>query len=237
MTVLVLAEHGEQLERAAAGLAGERLVAVTGVTGSSHCPTGYAEVLQVRRFATSTEVELAALRLTRHGTLSRIVATGHDVQLRAACLREHLGVPGQGRDAALRCVDLLALRDALHDAGVAVVPARELRFAADLARHAADLGLPVRLRRRRAAGWPATHVLGSRADLLAVLRTAPDLAGLVLEPVRTGEPEQVPLDSTVGRAVQRAIGAPAGTVTRIDALRLADGRLLVDSVATPDTSS
>jgi hypothetical protein len=234
MTVLVLAERGEQLERCAAGLAGERLV---GITGSASRPAGYAHVVQVRRYAGSAEVELAALDIARQTPLSRILASGYGVQLRAAGLREHLGLPGRRPRAALRCVDLLAQRDALHDAGVTVVPAREIRFPADLARHSHELGLPVRLRRRRAPGWPTAHVVASRSDLLALLRTAADLPDLVVEPGIDGGPEPVALDGALGDAVRRAIGGPAGTVTGITAIRLPDGRLLVDAVQTRDPSS
>ncbi|MEV5880375.1 hypothetical protein AB0L75_40570 [Streptomyces sp. NPDC052101] len=225
MTVLVLGESADDLERWASALPGERMV---GVTGDARRPARYEQVVQVGRYTDSTEVELAAVRIARETPLSAIVASGYADLLRAACLRAYLGVPGQGREAALACIDLISLRAVLAAADVAVVPGREVRSAADVARHANSLGLPLRLRRRRVPDSPVAHRIDSRGQLLAVLRTTRDLSGLLAEPVLDGEPLRLPLDTELGTAVLHALPDSAGPVAAVHALRLPDGQLLVD---------
>src|SRR4051812_27592885 len=187
MTILVLAQRADVLARCGQWLAdsGERLIGVTGDRCSAADSAGFARVDQVPRYASSTAVELAALRIGREFQLSAIVATGFTDLLRAGCLRDYLGVPGQGRADALACVDLVVQREALHRAGVPVVPALQVRSPAELCWRSKEIGLPLRLRCRRAPGWSTTVMIATQDNLRAVLEREQNLSrGMMLaEPV------------------------------------------------------
>jgi hypothetical protein len=262
MTVLVLAEHADELARCAHWLADsdEPLIGLTGSRLPSAEHAGYSRLEQIVGYVGSTAVELAALRIAREAQLSAIVATGFPDLLRAACLREYLGVPGQGRASALACVDLLVLRDTLDRFGVPVVPARPVRRPADLCRHSRTLGLPLRLRHRRAAGWAVTARIAEQDDLLSVLNREPDgrSGSLLAEQDLPGErsrirltgpaadlcgqgahrPSSDPVRDEAGAwtasAVRNALPDSDGLLVAVDTLRSADGRLLVDSLVLAD---
>jgi hypothetical protein len=251
MTVLVLAQHAGELARCADWLAdsGEPLVGLTGELPRTAEPTGYARIEEVPGYAGSTAVELTAVRIAREVQLSAIVATGFPDLLRAACLREYLGVPGMDRTAALACVDLAVLRDHLQRSGVPVVPARPVRRAADVCWHSRTLGLPLRLRHRRAPGWAATARIADQHELAAALEREPEggWATLLAEPDLPGLRERIWLTGPstdrgepvseaedgrewIASAVRNALPGTDGLLLGVDALTSTDGRLLVDTL-------
>jgi hypothetical protein len=255
MTVLVLAQHADELARCADWLADsdEPLVGLTGELPPAAEPTGYARIEQVPGYAGSAAVELTAVRIAREAPLSAVVATGFPDLLRAACVREYLGVPGMGRAAALACVDLAVLRDHLGRSGVPVVPARAVRRAADVCWHGRTLGLPLRLRHRRAPGWPATARITGQHDLAAALDREPEggWSTLLAEPDLPGRRERVrlpgpgtdlgaprPAEETgpgsIAAAVRDALPGCDGLLLGVDTLTSADGRLLVDTLVLAD---
>ncbi|MFE6049869.1 acetyl-CoA carboxylase biotin carboxylase subunit family protein [Kitasatospora sp. NPDC056446] len=111
----------------------------------------------------SVEDELAALA-ERFG-VRRVLSTGERDVLRAARLRERLGLPGQDVPAATAYRDKYVMKSLLAAAGVPVAPMRRLRSVRDLTGFAEEFGFPVVVKRLDAGGSNGTRVLWDRAGL------------------------------------------------------------------------
>lgn len=256
MTVLVLHESAELLARQAEWLAdaGEPLVALTSdeQVRPDRVPAGYAEVVRVLRYARSAAVERAALAIAARTGVSALVATGGGDLVRAGALREHLGLPGQGRDAAVARRDLVTMREHLSRAGVPVLPAAAVQRPADLCRHAHRWGPRLRVRHRRADAWPTAARLTDDAAVRRWLRESagrhdgpwpglmvePDVPLLRLRPllVSFGDAGPVPAlpvpaePAELAAAAVAALPGPADGPVTVRLRRTSARRLLVDSV-------
>jgi len=211
---------------------------------------GYAQVRRFARYATSPELEMAVLALARETAITAIVAVADSDLVRAAALRQHLGVPGQQREAASVLSDLVVTRRTLADRGIPTIPVATPRRAADLYWHLHRWRGALRVR-RRAPGWPTVAVLGDEADIdafapgvfTADLDSVPDL---VLEPALPGgrlaavaRPGQDVTDLTglVGRSQRAAVAAldalptDSGAAYRVYLRHTPDDWWLVDAVS------
>jgi hypothetical protein len=119
---------------------------------------GYAAVRPVPDYVRSAEVDLGVLELGERRPLSALVATAPTDLVRAGALREHLGLPGQHRAAAVILADVVALRRVLDRAKVPAVPVAQLQRVADLYVAGGRWGYPVHVRRRR-FDWGSVSVL------------------------------------------------------------------------------
>ncbi|GGO95818.1 hypothetical protein [Wenjunlia tyrosinilytica] len=129
---------------------------------------GYAEVRSCADYATSTEVERCALDLAHRTRVTSLVAIDSHDLVRAAALRDHLGIPGQTREQAVVLQDLVLARRALERAGVPAPVAGPVQRVADLYWYAHRWGYPLRVRRRRTPGWAETAVLTNEAAVRAL---------------------------------------------------------------------
>lgn len=214
------------------------------------------DVRYVGDYADSATVDLNVVALARRKPITAIVAADQADLIRAGALRDYLGIPGQGRDSAVTFRDLVAMRRVLAQAQVPVLPCRPVRRAMDIFHAAAQLGLPLRVRRRRAAGWPVAGLLDTPGALREFTSDglgvgAGEAASLLAEsPVDRGrhtfvcEPDDgdvaaaarldlaAPADvAALARAALAALPAAAGQAYAVEVITTVDGRLLVDSVA------
>jgi hypothetical protein len=128
---------------------------------------GYAEVRCFPRYASSGQVELAAVRLARDTPIRAIVAVAPEDAIRAGALRDHLGVDGQRRQDAIAQQDLVALRARLHEAGIPALRCGAVQRVCDLYWYGHHWGYPLRVRHRRRPGWPPAARLDGDADVAA----------------------------------------------------------------------
>ena len=189
MTVVILDGETGPLAPYDEWLAGRELVLFTGRPVELG---GYLDIRVLIDYATTAAVELAVLELASRVPIDAIVATSFPDLVRAGALRDHLGLKGQGRDAALARVDLERHRAILRAAGIPTVDSGPVESAADLHWYAHEWGYPLWLRRRRAENWPVVWMLDderavnefSAATFEADLWRKP---GLVAEPGVPGE--------------------------------------------------
>ena len=132
--------------------------------------SGYAGVRCFPRYASSGQVELAAVRLARDTRIRAIVAVDPEDAIRVGGLRDHLGVEGQGRQDAIAQRDLVALRARLHDAGIPVLRCGVVQRVCDLYWYGHHWGYPLRVRHRRRPGWPLAAQLHHEAEVAAFTR-------------------------------------------------------------------
>ncbi|MDH6111840.1 biotin carboxylase [Kitasatospora sp. MAP12-15] len=138
---------------------------------------GYEEVVTFDRFHENPAVETAALELHgRHGFDALIAMNEFDL-LRAARLREAMGVAGQQRAQAEAFRDKLRMKELLTAAGIPVAPFAPIAHATALHTFVAEHGYPVVVKPRRGAGSMGVEVLRGADDLTAYLEAHPELGG------------------------------------------------------------
>lgn len=182
--------------------------------------------------------ELTVLDIARTTRVSALVATATPDLLKAGALRDHLGIPGQGRADAVVFADPVATRARLVAAGIPTVPVGAVLRVSDLYWHRHRWGGgPLRVRRRDVQGWPTAAILWDDADLRAF--TANGLAdslvsvpSLFVEPFIDGDRHTDPQPIT--RAVLAALPATSGH--RVHVLNTAKGEWLVDTVEQATTA-
>lgn len=189
-------------------------------------------------------VDREAYRVAAERPVTAVVALAEDDLLRAATLRQHWELAGQHRSSALACVDLAVQRRSLAAGGVETVPTAPVTMAADLYQFAVRAGPSLRLRRRRAPGWPTQAVVGVAGELPAAAALAqpprtesrPNLCVEAVVPgsaVRVvGPPDGAPSDGPyqeVVRAVRAVLGVPDRWPVVVELIRRSDGAVVVDS--------
>lgn len=205
--------------------------------------TGYAQVRCYPDYATSALVERDAVALAGRTPVGAVVAVAGGDAVRAGSLRDHLGLAGEGRAAALARCDLVAQRCRLGAGGLATVAHGAVHRVADLYWYGHRWGYPLRVRRRRVAGWPTVVRLVDEADVMTFswgglstrLEAVPDLmvepAGnpghrLALRRSPTGVWERpgccpAPVPALATAALAR-LGAGDGCAARVDVVRRRD---------------
>jgi len=172
----------------------------------AYCDTAnYAEVRCFERYQTSSEVELAAIRLAHAGTLRAIVALAPEDAIRAGALRDHLDLPGQGREEAIVERDLLALRASLAAAGLPTLDVAAVQRVSDLYWYGHHWGYPLRVRHRRRTGWPTVVTLQSEADVAAFTRGGltsrlETMPSLLVEPASDDHRDRIVVRCSVERS-------------------------------------
>ena len=131
---------------------------------------GYAGVRCFPRYASSGQIELAAVRLACDAAIRAIVAVAPEDSIRAAALRDHLGVDGQRRQEAIAQQDLVAQRARLHDVGIPALRCGAVHRVFDLYWYGHHWGYPLCVRHRRRPGWPSAARLDGDADVAAFTR-------------------------------------------------------------------
>ncbi|ARP73037.1 hypothetical protein LK07_28290 [Streptomyces pluripotens] len=212
--------------------AGHELVLVTDTPGIH---PDIAEVHALAGYPSSAAVETTVLDLAARHTLSAVVALHPADQLRAAALRDTLGLPGQSREEALVLADSVAAQTWLRRAGLPVVERAGVRRVLDLYRAAHAWGYPLAVRRRRGPEREVVAVPDGEAALRAFIRgrqggtAASALAGLTVEPVRDGRRHQG-AGLAVTDAVLSALPLRAGHPYAVEAAYEAHGGWRIDSL-------
>jgi hypothetical protein len=163
--IVILARPGAPAvpyARLLAGL-GRDLVLVSGPS-SRAADGGYARHLTVRRYA-SAETESAVLRYAEQAPVCGLVALDFEDLVRAGALRDHLGLPGMGREDALVLTDPALAAGHLERAGVPCVRRAPVHAPGDLYWLAHRWGYPLRVRSARMPGRPVLGVLHGEADV------------------------------------------------------------------------
>jgi hypothetical protein len=161
------------------------------------CDTdNYAEVRCFERYHTSSEVELAAIRLAHAGPIRAIVALAPEDAIRAGALRDHLDLPGQGRREAIVERDLQALRACLSGAGLPTLDVGVVQRLSDLYWYGHRWGYPLRVRHRRRTAWPTVVTLHGEADVAAFTRGGltsrlETMPSLLVEPARDDHRDRI----------------------------------------------
>lgn len=114
-------------------------------------------------------VERAALELADRMELHAVVARMEADVLRAARLRELLGLPGQDFAGALAFRDKVVMKNLVRDNGIAVPEFAPVRVELDLFGFVREHGYPVVVKPADGSGSTGTCVLHGPADLTALL--------------------------------------------------------------------
>jgi hypothetical protein len=229
MTIIILDRNTGTRPPYAQWLAGADLVLVTDRPAGDD--SGYTRVLRLDDYAA---VEQTVLAIARTTTISGLVATATPDLLRAGALRDHLGIPGQGRDDAIVFADPVATRERLAAAGVPAIPTGAVLRVSDLYWHRHRWGGgPLRVRRRDQPGWPTAAILWDDADLRAFTANglAPSLVcvpSLFVEPFIDGDrhTDVQPLTTAALAALPTTPGHPY----HVHVLNTTNGEWLVDTV-------
>ncbi|MFD8141729.1 acetyl-CoA carboxylase biotin carboxylase subunit family protein [Streptomyces sp. NPDC059708] len=135
---------------------------------------GYAHVEVVEEFHANPAVELMALRLHEKWAFERLLALSESDLSRGARLRAAMGVPGHSAAGVDTFRDKYAMKSALWEAGVPLLPFAAVRHATDLADFIAGHGYPVVVKPRRGGGPEGVEVLHAPDDLPAFLGRHPE---------------------------------------------------------------
>ncbi|KDN83877.1 hypothetical protein [Kitasatospora cheerisanensis] len=230
MTLVVLDPDGRYAADCPAALAdaGQDLWLVTGAAGPR---PGFAQVTVVERYEHGAAVELAVLDAAARTEVRALIALDPVDQVRAAGLREHLGLPGQRPAAAQALADPITAGELLAAAGIATTPREEVRRIADLYLWAHRWGYPLTVRRRLAAGHPVLVELADEAALRAAVAGGllpydpAQVAALTVEPPPAG-----PVEVADGEPLAGVLPADPGHPYTVETVRAPDGGRPVHAV-------
>jgi phosphoribosylaminoimidazole carboxylase (NCAIR synthetase) len=104
-------------------------------------------------------------RIQSRGWVDRLEATVEAHILPAAKVREAAGIPGTSVRTAFLCRDKPAMKDALREAGVPCAQSRGVASAQELRMFAAEVGYPLILKPRSAAGAAGTQRVANDREL------------------------------------------------------------------------
>lgn len=157
---------------------GEPLVLLT--NERSDDDANYAHVEYLDSFSADGLLELRALDLDEQFHFTGIFAQSEHDLIRAAHLREWLGLPGQSRASVRAYRDKVIMKTAVAAGGVKVPAFAALSAPLDLVAFASSHGYPVVVKPRAEAGARGVRVLHSMADVRAWL-AAPFPADFMIE--------------------------------------------------------
>ncbi len=133
----------------------------------------YVEVVVMDDFAESPLVERRVIELHQRHRFDRIVALAERDVLRAARLRQKLGVAGQTVHSAIAYRDKLVMKQTLAAVGMTLAAFAAVDSAASLFDFAERIGFPVVVKPRTEAGSVGVHILRSAAELDAYVQAEP----------------------------------------------------------------
>jgi len=129
--------------------------------GYAHLPNVWA----FPRYWSNLEIERQAIRLAWKLELGAVIARSEPDILRAARLRDYLGVSGQGWDSAIAFRDKILMKSVLARHGIAVPEFARIEVALDLLTFIERHGYPVVVKPILGGGSTDVHVLRKDADL------------------------------------------------------------------------
>ncbi|MFC4856085.1 ATP-grasp domain-containing protein [Actinophytocola glycyrrhizae] len=118
----------------------------------------YREVVVIDDYDHS-DVERLALSLAQRHRVERVLTTAEIDVLRAARIRERLGLPGQGVESATAYRDKFVMKTIAARAGIPVARMRPVRSAADLRALAEEGGFPIVVKPLAGAGSVGVRVV------------------------------------------------------------------------------
>lgn len=133
----------------------------------------------------SWEVELLAESLCRMHNIEYIVSSSEDDTIRAARIREHMGMSGQSMNSAMAYRDKLIMKQICSEAKINVPKFAPVDSLADLLSFVEKQRFPVVVKPRLSAGSVGVHILNNMCDLkkfiaTGVLSVVPDSSGIWL---------------------------------------------------------
>jgi hypothetical protein len=129
----------------------------------------YDHVEIIESFDKNGWTEIRALELHSEYNFRVILPHQEKDVIRAARLREYLGVPGQSVESAIAYRDKVRMKEMVRRAGVEVADFQSLDSPLDLYRFALDKGFPLIVKPVDGAGSRSVQVLSDMADLQSFL--------------------------------------------------------------------
>lgn len=164
--VLVFAKSPHHLTPYDEWLAGSDIEPIV-LTPAELAP-GYANLRHVHAFEGYDHgqmVEKRALELARSHGVVAVFARGESDIVRAAQLRDLLGLRGQGAESALAYRDKVVMKERLQGSGVALPTYRALDSAYAAIDFVADHGFPVVIKPRMESGSSGVRIIRDQAQL------------------------------------------------------------------------
>ena len=140
---------------------------------------GYREVAAVADYDAPAVTDLV-LELARRHRVDRILGTAEVDVLRAARVRETLGLPGQSVPSALAYRDKFRMKSLLAEAGLPVAAMRLVGSAAELRQAAREYGFPLVVKPAAGAGSVGVRVVPDAQVLENLVATDPTRTGPLL---------------------------------------------------------
>ncbi|MEU9123236.1 hypothetical protein AB0C96_25785 [Streptomyces sp. NPDC048506] len=140
-------------------------------------PSGWAWYEEFADYNRNGAVEIRAARLGREYQVRRVVSLSECDVVRAARIRQWLGLPGQSVESALAFRDKHRTKTLADEAGLAVPRFRAVDCAGEVLDFAAEVGGPLVVKRRSGSGSVGVRVLADRSAVerwVAGLCVAPD---------------------------------------------------------------
>ncbi len=125
---------------------------------------------QISSVTDEAALEAAVRRVQAREWVDRLEATVEAHVLVTARVREATGIPGLPAKAAWLCRDKVAMKQALREAGVPCAASAAVASAAEAQEFADEVGYPLIVKPRDAAGASGTHRADDAAALDAILR-------------------------------------------------------------------
>ncbi|ARF53260.1 ATP-grasp domain-containing protein [Streptomyces gilvosporeus] len=177
MSVLILSKKNPASHPYQEWLAGAGPLFLLAAAGSRpKDPSGWAWSEEFAEYNRNGAVEIRAVRLGQEHKVRRVVSLSEADVVRAARIRQWLGVPGQSVESALAFRDKHRMKTLVSEAGLAVPRFRAVDCVGGLVDFAAEVGGPIVVKRRSGSGSVGVRVL---ADRRAVEQWA---AGLCMGP-------------------------------------------------------
>ncbi|MBY0273600.1 MAG: ATP-grasp domain-containing protein [Alphaproteobacteria bacterium] len=129
----------------------------------------YRDIFKVENYLESAEVEQKSKELYDIHPFDYIIATDEFDILRAARLREFLGLPGQQYDSAIAFRDKIVMKSLLEKKGIIVPRFKKIKSGVDLLEFAKINSFPFVVKPRRGAGSLGTTLIRSEIDLQNLL--------------------------------------------------------------------
>jgi biotin carboxylase len=170
MTVLVLSNQTETLERALLAAGQDVLVCLTEANAALRAAADPPYPIRtVSRWSAYTE--LADLARQVRGDIDHVATVWEGAVVAAGLLRDLLDLPGPRTGDAVAVTDKAVMKARLRDAGIPVARYRLARTVADIALAARDLGWPLVVKPLAGFGSTNTHIVYGPGDLESMRET------------------------------------------------------------------
>ncbi len=130
---------------------------------------GYARIESFKDYDTNNAIEWKALELYSQHPYHTVIATAERDILRAAKIRQFLGISGQSWESALAFRNKVKMKQILSEAGIQVPPFRPVETAVDLYEFTEQYGYPVVVKPVDGMGSRNTTILHNRKEAIRYL--------------------------------------------------------------------